>query len=271
MDERLRELERRWKQTGAVADEAACLQERLRLGELERDRLDLAAHAGYEGALLAGGAPAPDPALAARLRGLERWGHPVLVRGCLAITAAAIPQAPAGPIREACDSLQSAAESWLQEGSFETWQRVFTAMTAAEGSYPQALRAQMRRSVNTVLEGMLESLRAGTPAPEALGGAAEAGLEAIERFSRQAFEGFRTLQTTSGESLLLVAQWVAKVLLETDPAERPRGQPDPVEMVAHFVSRLEGGASAAEAALASEIGAWALGYGDPVQERAAAR
>jgi hypothetical protein len=33
-DDRLRELERRWKETGAVEDEAAYLKERVRAGEL---------------------------------------------------------------------------------------------------------------------------------------------------------------------------------------------------------------------------------------------
>lgn len=42
-DERLRELERRWKETGSVEDEAAYLVERVRVGNLEREMLELAA------------------------------------------------------------------------------------------------------------------------------------------------------------------------------------------------------------------------------------
>jgi len=43
-DERLRELERRWRESGAVADEAAWLAERVRVGEPSRERVELAAY-----------------------------------------------------------------------------------------------------------------------------------------------------------------------------------------------------------------------------------
>ena len=40
MDERLRELERRWHQSGAAEDEAALLKERVRQGDLAQDQFD---------------------------------------------------------------------------------------------------------------------------------------------------------------------------------------------------------------------------------------
>ena len=49
-DAKLRELERRWKETGAVEDEAAYLLERVRVGELTQERLELAAYCGHDGA-----------------------------------------------------------------------------------------------------------------------------------------------------------------------------------------------------------------------------
>ena len=52
-DEKLRELERRFKETGSVEDEAAWLKERVRVGDLTQERLELAAYCGYEGAALA--------------------------------------------------------------------------------------------------------------------------------------------------------------------------------------------------------------------------
>ena len=42
-DQKLRDLERRWKETGSPDDEAAYLLERVRAGELSRERLELAA------------------------------------------------------------------------------------------------------------------------------------------------------------------------------------------------------------------------------------
>jgi hypothetical protein len=52
-DERLRELERRWKETGSVDDEAKYLAERVRVGDLEKEMLELAAYCGHQGARLA--------------------------------------------------------------------------------------------------------------------------------------------------------------------------------------------------------------------------
>ncbi|MBL4846238.1 MAG: hypothetical protein JKY65_11975 [Planctomycetes bacterium] len=45
-DERLRTLERRWRESGALEDEAACLQERLRTGALSQARYELAVALG---------------------------------------------------------------------------------------------------------------------------------------------------------------------------------------------------------------------------------
>ncbi len=47
-DEKLRELERRFKETGSVEDEAAWLVERVRVGDLTQERLELAAYLGHE-------------------------------------------------------------------------------------------------------------------------------------------------------------------------------------------------------------------------------
>ncbi len=47
-DARLRELERRWKETQSPDDEAAYLLERVRVGDLTRERLELAAYCGHE-------------------------------------------------------------------------------------------------------------------------------------------------------------------------------------------------------------------------------
>lgn len=58
-DEQRRELERRWKETGDAADEAALLGERLRVGGLTTDRLSIAAALGHEAARQVLGSEAP--------------------------------------------------------------------------------------------------------------------------------------------------------------------------------------------------------------------
>lgn len=64
-DQRLRAAERKRHE-----DEAAWLVERLRMGSLTRERLDLAAWCGHDAAIRAGGTPGPDDP-EAWLRGLE--------------------------------------------------------------------------------------------------------------------------------------------------------------------------------------------------------
>lgn len=49
-DSRLSRLERAWEASGSAIDEAAYLRERVRTGDLSRDRLDLAAYCGNQGA-----------------------------------------------------------------------------------------------------------------------------------------------------------------------------------------------------------------------------
>lgn len=58
-DAGLRKAERRWRETGAVGDEAAYLLERVRVGDLKRERLVLAAYCGHKAARVALGEGAP--------------------------------------------------------------------------------------------------------------------------------------------------------------------------------------------------------------------
>lgn len=51
-DARLRDLERRWKESGAVEDEVEYLKERLRVMDLAPERVDLAAYCGAPAAAL---------------------------------------------------------------------------------------------------------------------------------------------------------------------------------------------------------------------------
>lgn len=91
-DERLRELERRWKETGSVEDEAAWLVERVRAGDLTQERLGLAAHCGHPAAL----------ELVPRKRRrsfkvfvneLLSFGRQACLRACVAAGRAALPHA----------------------------------------------------------------------------------------------------------------------------------------------------------------------------------
>lgn len=90
-DARLRELERRWRASRSVTDEAAYLAELVRSGGLVKERLALAAHCGHPAAVMALPGSAAVPSLdEAWVRGLERAGRAALVRASIAATRAAL-------------------------------------------------------------------------------------------------------------------------------------------------------------------------------------
>lgn len=58
-DADLRELERRFRETGSVEDEAAWLRARVKTGDLEQSKLELAAYCGHQAAVEAAGMTDP--------------------------------------------------------------------------------------------------------------------------------------------------------------------------------------------------------------------
>jgi hypothetical protein len=108
-DANLRELERRWRLTGSTDDEAAYLIERVRMGDLTGERLEVAACCGHAAARTATGRPDPlqtpfDPWL------LGLLGHGPEVPVQVAILAARV----ALPTWEAIDPVRA------QNGCFTT-------------------------------------------------------------------------------------------------------------------------------------------------------
>jgi hypothetical protein len=111
-DRKLRDLERRWKETGTVEDEAAYLLERVRVGDLTQERLELAAYCGHEGARRV--IPAvPEFPLLFVLEAVERiGGRAALVRVGIEfarLTTASLPD----PERQLVERQIVCAEQWL--------------------------------------------------------------------------------------------------------------------------------------------------------------
>ena len=89
-DEHLRELERRWRETGSVEDEAAWLGARVKAGDLDPEKLEVLEHLGREGARLALASlvtqPSGDPVdfleagSALRVKCLRGWPHEAALR-----------------------------------------------------------------------------------------------------------------------------------------------------------------------------------------------
>lgn len=96
----LRDLERRWRQTRSVDDEAAYLLRRVRAGELCQQRLELAAYCGHP-AFAPAAAVGPDVA-EAFLVGLAPWGREACVRAGVAAFRAAFEPDGASKPAERC-------------------------------------------------------------------------------------------------------------------------------------------------------------------------
>ena len=85
-DERLRDLERRAAQTGAIEDQARLLLERVRVGNLDREMLYLAAHCGHPAAQAATKTTTmPMWQFKEWLNMFQQWDKEVCIRAALAL------------------------------------------------------------------------------------------------------------------------------------------------------------------------------------------
>lgn len=135
MDSRLQSLHRAWQASGSTADEAAYLLERVRVGDLTNERLELAAYCGHAGAREALGDTVPEVPEDAEawLCGLIAWGFPTLVRATVIIAEDLLTD----PVRgeSLLVGLVDTARKWI-ECPCETHRRVAWDLTGGEdGAY----------------------------------------------------------------------------------------------------------------------------------------
>lgn len=114
-DRRLRQLERRFRETGALEDEAAWLAARVQAGEVSPDRLALASDLKYAAARVAQNRrPADYVDLKLWPRELHsRWGTEVLVRVSLACARRVCEQIAHEPVRERLEEGLAAVAGWV--------------------------------------------------------------------------------------------------------------------------------------------------------------
>jgi len=160
-DESGRELERRWRETGAVEDEAAWHLARTRSGELPERLLALAAYAGGEAARLALGPDAPEAPADLRdwVLGLDAWGDEVCVRvllACARLAGGRRPETLAALerlLREATEQAdEDARVAWTRDADWSL--EVDWAELAAE----QAWTAHWARSAEAVRRAVREAV-----------------------------------------------------------------------------------------------------------------
>jgi hypothetical protein len=117
-DLRLRKLERRWKETGTVEDEAAYLLEAVRAGALSQRNLELASDLGYRAARhVLELEPLQEVGLAKHGNFLrQRWGQWELVRASLTVAQYLLPdeEPPQSAERIAARDSLDAVAAWLK-------------------------------------------------------------------------------------------------------------------------------------------------------------
>ncbi|MDC3379091.1 hypothetical protein OAX78_02280 [Planctomycetota bacterium] len=230
-DERLRELERRWKRTGSAEDEAAWLSARVRTGTITERRLQVAAYLGHSAAADALIAAGYDPRYIPPWRqgsithlasGLSEFGAEVCARAALAM----------GPLvpERALDDEEVFGNAYLNRmtGSDREEARV------ASENWIVCPCADCSRRASQFLQrlaaGWSELDRRFTPSLPPEGGACRIASQG-EKYERKGVE--------AGEAAM-------------------------------HASRVVGEAEA-RAALCGELVPWALGYSDPVRDRAESR
>lgn len=120
-DEQLRDLERRFRSTGALDDERRWLAERLRAGRLSRERLEVAALVGHEAARAALGAhPSPGSPSPGSPEGFDAWlaalearGLDVTAGSTLALARLLVEPAPREGAAAPFWAVVEAGEAWL--------------------------------------------------------------------------------------------------------------------------------------------------------------
>lgn len=145
-DSTLRDLERRWQETGTVADEAAYLEARVRAGDLAPDRLELAAQVGYPAAAVL----RPEVEADVREVSIRNESSEVLARIAFAVAWAEAPR----------DLLEDT-------GSARALRRTFDLCAAAIADPSEATRARLEsnRAMAPRLNGLVDLLLRGELAP----------------------------------------------------------------------------------------------------------
>ena len=234
-DTKLRELERRWKESNAAEDEAAYLLERVRVGDLEKEKLELAAYCGHEGARLALGDEALPTALTCEedpssdsirswAAGLRRWDGECSARAALAVAVAS--------------------------------------QALLEGSEPLGHPSCLEQAEACLILGSPSAARL---APL---------VEEVEQALRQQSVGFANARPWIAGIVKVVAARSVSASLGHDPGgigpgETRVSRATPNEILRHAISYAVRGLGVRDPyrAMRGELVSWVLGYGDPVRDR----
>lgn len=153
-DSKRRELERQWKASGTLADEAAYLLEQVRGGGLQRETLAFAAYCAHPAARLALGEPEVPMALGPWLSGLIGYGRRERVLAALALARLVVGGSPPHESDTVTAEVLSAIEHWVREPTYERAVAVYESpwpsrTRRCEGDGEESQRRRRRSSATT--------------------------------------------------------------------------------------------------------------------------
>jgi hypothetical protein len=179
-DEKLRDLERRWRQTGSVGDEAAYLLERVRVGDLLPTKLELAAYCGHAGASRAcnqsalRSQPRASDDLGEWSTELAPWGREALVVAAIASAELFLASLNGSARRRKVhyQAVLATARAWLESPTQETRDAAMAAWDTHTMATPPHNAAWLAAHEDLDPPALSESLRASSEV---------AGQEAVRR------------------------------------------------------------------------------------------
>lgn len=250
-DERLRDLERAWRRTRSVDDEAAFLRERVRVGELEDGRVGLAAWLGHPAAEQLAG---PAAAFVAPRRGTS--ASETFWRGVLAHGEQAAVRAIVAETRRATRRVTEAlTRGQAQPTRALTRLRAIVAPDGLTGDPPEREASGWWRAIMRIVESATSWVLApGDEAREVL--ARDLDRVAVGRIPPALFEA---RPRPVGAAVSDLARGLEQ-LEATLAGVRPGSDRDPWRgMTVERLSRLR-------ATMCAEVAPWALGTGDALRD-----
>jgi len=234
-DADLRDLERRFRETSSVEDEAAWLLERVRLGDLPNERLELAAFLGGVAALELTDRRGPRKPVRAWAETLLRWGREAGVRAVLQPTHAFL-------------------ANWEEESGLDCPPEVERVLVAAENwtlNPGEARRKRAARVSGKLSNRIHKAIRTGsfvTRSSHSLGLAQQAlvscvdvlGAGTADQVEAHLRRAMRTLYWGESEGLGLFAKVSVDALLRQELVPWALGYRDPVRERVEARQRAEG-------------------------------
>lgn len=251
-DSRLRELERRWKETGSPKDEELYLRECLRTGRLSEEQLALAAFCTHSVAqvILDYQAPIQPDTLREWVEGLSHWGKMCSIRAAIAAAQSCLHRWTRYPEDNRPQEALNAVIAWIHCPCAEHQESMTTAHVIIQDAYrnlelaansqssiidDQISHAQDSQVAGSVLAAVIIAGDFGTSGPPSYDPAVGVAVCAAENAAQAIVRVFSEDAVDEPDLLLSLAA----IPKETEMEDVEANEGDPWEMQEHLQDALE--------------------------------